>query len=65
MDIKGRILIVEPNNGLLTTLDILLKKHFSDVKSFSRLQDMYAFLEKKGADVILLDLGALTNSENI
>lgn len=65
MDIKGRILIVEPNNGLLTTLDILLKKHFSDVKSFSRLQDMSAFLEKKGADVILLDLGALTNGENV
>ena len=41
MDRKGNILVVEPNNGLLTTLDILLKKHFLKVISVSKSDDMY------------------------
>lgn len=54
------ILIVEPNNGLLTSLDILLKKHFGKVTSVEGTDAMYSFLNSTKADLLLLDLSAVS-----
>ena len=63
MDRKGNILVVEPNNGLLTTLDILLKKHFLKVISVSKSDDMYTFLNNEEVDVLVLDLSVISESK--
>ena len=63
MNVKGNILVVEPNNGLLTTLDILLKKHFSKVISVSKSDDMYTFLNNEEVDVLVLDLSVTTEGK--
>lgn len=52
----GNILIVQPNAGLLTTLDILLKKHFSKVLSVPGLDEMTIAFEQEEIDVLLLDM---------
>ena len=52
----GNILIVQPNAGLLTTLDILLKKHFSKVLSVPGLDEMTIAFEQEEVDVLLLDM---------
>ena len=57
MKMEGTILVVEPNGGLLTTLDILLKKHFSRVVSVAGLEKMHSALQEGGVDVLLFDLG--------
>lgn len=54
---KGRILVAEPNCGLLTTLDILLKKHFPHVVSVSSLEKMGSVLQNEEMDVLLVDIG--------
>ena len=63
MDVKGNILVVEPNNGLLTTLDILLKKHFFKVISVSKSDDMYTFLNNEEVDVLVLDLSVIAEGK--
>ena len=62
MKTNGSILVVEPNGGLLTTLDILLKKHFSHVESVSSLDQMYSVLQSGVVDVAVVDLGACTDA---
>ena len=62
MKTNGSILVVEPNGGLLTTLDILLKKHFSHVESVSELNQMYSVLQAGGVDVAVVDLGVCTDA---
>lgn len=64
MKTDGSILVVEPNGGLLTTLDILLKKHFSRVVSVPALEQMHAALQGGGFDVAVVDLSACTDSED-
>ena len=62
MKTNGSILVVEPNGGLLTTLDILLKKHFSHVESVSAPDRMYSVLQAGGVDVAVVDLGVCTDT---
>ena len=64
MKTNGSILVVEPNGGLLTTLDILLKKHFAQVVSVSGLGQMHSVLQGGGVDVAVIDLSACTDSAN-
>ena len=64
MKTNGSILVVEPNGGLLTTLDILLKKHFAQVVSVSGLGQMHSVLQGGGVDVAVIDLNACTDSAN-
>jgi DNA-binding NtrC family response regulator len=65
MKSNGRILVVEPNGGLLTTLDILLKKHFSHVVSVTSLEQMYSVLQSEEMDVLLIDMGLCPNQADI
>ena len=53
---NGNILIIEPNNGLLTSLRILLKKHFEKVEATDNLQQAEGLMAMEPFDVVLLDL---------
>ena len=53
---NGNILIVEPNNGLLTSLRILLKKLFEKVQATDNLQQAEGLLAIDDFDVVLMDL---------
>ena len=64
MEMDGTILVVEPNGGLLTTLDILLKKHFCKVISVDTLEQMHSALQGGAIDVLVFDLGLCTDSKN-
>lgn len=64
MEMDGTILVVEPNGGLLTTLDILLKKHFCKVISVDSLEQMHSALQGGAIDVLVFDLGLCTDSKN-
>lgn len=64
MKMDGTILVVEPNGGLLTTLDILLKKHFCKVISVDSLEQMHSALQGGAIDVLVFDLGLCTDSKN-
>ena len=52
----GNILIVQPNAGLLTTLDILLKKHFSKVLSVPGLDEMTIAFEQEEIDMNIMKI---------
>lgn len=61
MEYKGSVLTVEPNGGLSTTLEILLKKHFGKVISVVGLDEMFAVLDAEEIDVLVLDLNLCTS----
>ncbi len=58
---NGNILVIEPNNGLLTSLVILLRKHFDTVSATDTLQEAEGLLAINLFDVILLDLDLFRN----
>ncbi len=63
MEQKGRILTVEPNGGLSTTLEILLKKHFGKVISVAGAEKMFAVLGSEEIDVLVVDLNAFASTD--
>jgi|GEM_PF-763338 len=58
----GNILVIEPNHGLLTSLGILLKKHFEKVQTTHNLDRAEEFLAKDSFDVLLMDLDIFSKS---
>ncbi|MBR5856607.1 MAG: response regulator [Bacteroidales bacterium] len=60
---NGRILIVEPNNGLLTSLGILLKKHFEKVHTTDNIQQAEGIAGTEDLDVVLMDLDLFRTKE--
>ena len=58
---NAAILIVEPNNGLLTSLAILLKKHFEKVDATDNIQQAEGLLDLEQFDAILMDLDLFRN----
>ncbi len=56
MKSNGNILVIEPNNGLLTSLGILLKKHFDKVETIDNIQQAEGLMGTDDFDVALIDL---------
>ena len=63
---KGKILVVDDNRGIRTTLNILLPKHFSEVHLVGTPNVIHAEMRDFQPDVILLDMNfqSDTNSGN-
>ena len=63
---KGKILVVDDNRGIRTTLNILLPKHFAEVHLVATPNVIHAEMRDFQPDVILLDMNfqSDTNSGN-
>lgn len=56
MKINGNILVIGPNAGLLTSLRILLRKHFENVRTTDNIQQAEGQIGIENFDVVLMDL---------
>ena len=59
---KGKILVVDDNRGILTTLKMLLPKHFGEVHLIPSPNTMNSELRDFRPDVILLDMNFQTST---
>ena len=59
---KGKILVVDDNRGILTTLNMLLPKHFAEVHLIPSPNTIHAELRDFQPDVILLDMNFHTSA---
>lgn len=66
MNKGGILLIVDDNKGILSALDLLLKKYFASVICISSPNMIHAKLRENAVDVVLLDMNfsASTNTGN-
>lgn len=66
---KGRILIIDDNRSVLSALELLLEKEFSDINYLTGPKELPGLLESGDIDVILLDMnfkaGINTGNEGI
>jgi DNA-binding NtrC family response regulator len=56
MKIKGKILIVDDNEGILKSLSFILKQEFDEVNSIKNPSKFTSLLQSGSFDVILLDM---------
>ncbi len=56
MKINGNILVIGPNAGLLTSLRILLRKHFENIRTTDNIQQAEGLIGIENFDVVLMDL---------
>ena len=59
---KGKILVVDDNRGILTTLNMLLPKHFAEVHLISSPNAIHGELRDFQPDVVLLDMNFHTST---
>lgn len=66
---KGNLLIVDDNQAVLNSLQILLKSEFSSIKTISNPNQLHRELERGETDIVLLDMnfkaGVNTGNEGI
>lgn len=53
---QGKIIVVDDNKGVLTALQLLLKKYFNEVITLSSPNNLLPALRNEPAEVILLDM---------
>ena len=59
---KGKILVVDDNRGILTTLNMLLPKHFAEVHLIPSPNAIHGELRDFQPDVVLLDMNFHTST---
>ena len=66
---KGKVLIVDDNQSVLTSLELLLQNEFGEVYSLKNPANLISTIRQKQVDVILLDMnfkaGINTGNEGI
>lgn len=60
---QGCVLAAEANKGLLTSLNLLLKKNFSKVLSVGYFDQIRTILETESVDVLILDINGYKEKE--
>ncbi len=67
--VKGRLLIVDDNNSILSALEILLQDDFEEVKAIASPNQLPSLIENGAYDVVLLDMnfsaGVNTGNEGL
>lgn len=63
MKVKGTVLICEKNKGFLTALSLLIQKEFEEVVTECDHEKILSLIEEKEIDIIVLDTGSNTPSE--
>ena len=58
---SGKILVVDDNQGIRRTLEILLPMHFAEVKTIPSPSTLVSTLEQFRPDVVLLDMNFYTS----
>ncbi len=53
---QGTILVIDDDEGVLHTAKVILKKHFSEVSTFTSPHNLPVFLKNNQVDVIILDM---------
>ena len=59
---KGKILVVDDNNGIRATLKLLLTKYFKEVRLASTPNVINAELRDFAPDVVLLDMNFVSSA---
>ena len=62
MSKQGKILIVDDDNDILLTGKIILKKHFKEIKTCNKVEQIPELLQKEQFDILLLDMNFSTGA---